>query len=129
MLCSSKFKYNSIEHTEFIRSDLSYVIFESCQFFNCKLVKCELFETEFYNCSFNNVIFSDCLFSKSIINDCLFNNINIMYSWFDELILKNINIKNIIGVDTATIKSININNKLIYGQDAISYINNNYISN
>ena len=51
-------------------------------------------------------MFSDCLFDKSIINN-----------------------KNIIGVDTATIIGINIDNNLIYNQDAILYIKNNYINN
>lgn len=128
LMCSSIFNYCTIDGCNFRKSDLQYSEFKNAKIMNTSFAKADLYEADFENATLSNSkMINACLYLANFSN-VKFKNIDFSGTVFEETILVGAEFKNIIDIDGAIIKSINIgtfdNPIILLGDEAKKWIQN-----
>lgn len=108
LLASSTFNNAYLYKCDFYKTDLRYTDFSKCVIKNSRFSKGDCWEAIFRNaylldCNLINVSFYLTDFRSAILD-----NVDISVATFEETLLSGVTLKNIIGIEEAHIKSINI---------------------
>ena len=131
LMCSSMFIYSLIRECNFRKADLQYADFKNAQILNTSFAKTDLDEADFENATLtNSKLINACLYLTNFSN-VRFKNIEFSGAMFEETVLSGSEFENIVGIDDATIKSINIgtvdNPNILVGEEAKNWIYNREI--
>lgn len=108
VLCSTSYKNAKLYNCNFYRTDLGYADFTSAIIKGVNFSKSDFCDTVFCNADlFECKLINGCFYLTDFSNAIL-NNVDISGATFDEALLNGVILKNILGIEEAHFKSINI---------------------
>ena len=121
-LCSSSFKNSILKEVDFHKGELSYTDFYKAFIRCCRFSKCDISEADFRYCKIEDSNLVNTILYMTDFSYAELSNVDVSRASFDETIVREIKLKNIIGLEEVQIESINIGTyeepQLLYGEEA-----------
>ena len=125
-LYSTSFHRSNLEEVDFTKSDLSYADISNANLCNINFNRCECIESNFKGTKGTDIKFAGGTFDAADLRDAVIRDADVNYSYFENVLVKGIRLKNIRGIENICHLSINIagveNPKILYGKEAMLWL-------